>query len=213
MFQITNFFSVLIPFYGMLGIWTSKVGYHNMWEFWLYNIVFGLFQAPYYAVSLPTSQCVFCHIDAITVCANHDVRSHAPRLRKHVLRSIRHHQPRRELPLPFPHPSFILPALYHLSIPSHCMPLPVYANKKEFHKSSIIGPNVIQAIINTSNNNWHGFPFLFAICACASFVICLVDVEKGRESCRVFERERKVDRISRVVGDGDAVVVGVGARE
>jgi len=51
MFQITNFFSVFIPFYGMLGIWTRKVGYHNMWEFWFYNIIFGLFQAPYYAVS------------------------------------------------------------------------------------------------------------------------------------------------------------------
>lgn len=51
MFMITNFFTVAIPIYGMLGIWTRTVGYHNLWEFWLYNIVFGLFQAPYYAVS------------------------------------------------------------------------------------------------------------------------------------------------------------------
>ena len=56
----------------MIGIWTNKFGYaspccrtrarsaltpsplpsfHNVWEFWAYNVVFGLFQAPYYAFS------------------------------------------------------------------------------------------------------------------------------------------------------------------
>lgn len=54
----------------MIGIWTTKFGYvrtvfspfcacsplstcsfHNVWEFWAYNVVFGLFQAPYYAFS------------------------------------------------------------------------------------------------------------------------------------------------------------------
>ena len=25
--------------------------FHNVWEFWAYNVVFGLFQAPYYAFS------------------------------------------------------------------------------------------------------------------------------------------------------------------
>jgi MFS-type transporter involved in bile tolerance (Atg22 family) len=49
MFMITNFFSVFIPFYGMLGIWTERVGYHHVRDFWIYNILFGLFQAPYYA--------------------------------------------------------------------------------------------------------------------------------------------------------------------
>ena len=51
MFMLTNFFSVLIPFYGMLGLWTEVVGYHHVRDFWIYNIVFGLFQAPYYAYS------------------------------------------------------------------------------------------------------------------------------------------------------------------
>lgn len=66
MFMITNFFSVFIPFWGMLGLWTSRIGYHNrvcylkknkltntdwpQWEFYFYNVIFGLFQAPYYAV-------------------------------------------------------------------------------------------------------------------------------------------------------------------
>lgn len=49
MFMVTNFFSVFIPFYGMLGLWTKTVGYHHVRDFWIYNILFGLFQAPYYA--------------------------------------------------------------------------------------------------------------------------------------------------------------------
>ena len=45
----------------------------------------------------------------------------------------------------------------------------------------MIGPNVIQAIIDDTGNNWMGFPFLFALCTCASLVIWfMVDVEKGR---------------------------------
>jgi MFS-type transporter involved in bile tolerance (Atg22 family) len=49
MFMITNAFSVFIPFYGMLGLWTKTIGYHHVRDFWIYNILFGLFQAPYYA--------------------------------------------------------------------------------------------------------------------------------------------------------------------
>lgn len=49
----------------------------------------------------------------------------------------------------------------------------------------------MQAIINVTNNTWMGFPFLFALCACASVVICFVDVEKGRENCRIFVEERR----------------------
>lgn len=45
----------------------------------------------------------------------------------------------------------------------------------------MIGPNVIQAIIDKSGSNWMGFPFLFALCASASMVIWFgVDIEKGR---------------------------------
>jgi MFS-type transporter involved in bile tolerance (Atg22 family) len=48
MYQITNVFSVLLPLYGMAGIWTS-IGYKREVEFWLYGAVWGLTQAPYYA--------------------------------------------------------------------------------------------------------------------------------------------------------------------
>lgn len=59
--------------------------------------------------------------------------------------------------------------------------------------SSIIGPNVIQAIINSSDgNNWMGFPFLFTMSFLATLVIWLgVDVEKGREGARGFARMRR----------------------
>jgi hypothetical protein len=40
-----------------------------------------------------------------------------------------------------------------------------------------------------------GFPFLFAICAGAMIVICFVDIAKGREDCRKFTEQRKVDRV------------------
>ena len=39
--------------------------------------------------------------------------------------------------------------------------------------SSMIGPNVVQAIIDRTGSSWMGFPFLFALCAVASGVIWL----------------------------------------
>ena len=33
--MVTNAVTVLIPFWGMVGIWTHKIGFHNAWEFWL----------------------------------------------------------------------------------------------------------------------------------------------------------------------------------
>ncbi|KXN81849.1 Autophagy-related protein 22-1 [Leucoagaricus sp. SymC.cos] len=124
MFVVTNVFTILIPFWGMLGIWTMKIGFHNVWEFWTYNVIFGLFQAPYYAF-------------AQTMMA--------------------------ELSPPGYDNMFF--GLFGLS------------NRA----SSMIGPNVIQAIIDKSGSNWMGFPFLFALCACASLIIWFgVDVHKGR---------------------------------
>ncbi|KAG6919784.1 hypothetical protein DXG01_001623 [Tephrocybe rancida] len=54
----------------------------------------------------------------------------------------------------------------------------------------MIGPNVIQAIIDKSGSNWMGFPFLFALCACASLVIWFcVDVTKGRNDAVSWAEE------------------------
>jgi hypothetical protein len=55
----------------------------------------------------------------------------------------------------------------------------------------MIGPNVIQAIIDKTGNNWDGFPFLFAMCTAASLVIWFgVDVKKGRRDAAQWAVER-----------------------
>jgi MFS-type transporter involved in bile tolerance (Atg22 family) len=58
--------------------------------------------------------------------------------------------------------------------------------------SSIIGPIVIQAIIDRTGNTWQGFPFLFAICTMSSLVIWLaVDVPKGRQDAERWAVEKR----------------------
>jgi Vacuole effluxer Atg22 like len=45
----------------------------------------------------------------------------------------------------------------------------------------MIGPNVVQAIIDRTHINQMGFAFLFAMCVCANLVIWIgVDVPTGR---------------------------------
>ncbi|KIJ31434.1 hypothetical protein M422DRAFT_185927 [Sphaerobolus stellatus SS14] len=135
MFVVTNIATILIPLWGMIGIWTTKFGFHNVWEFWAYNIFFGLFQAPYYAFS----QTMMAELT----------------------------------PPGFDNMFF---GLFGLS------------NRA----SSMIGPNVIQAIIDRTQNNWEGFPFLFALCAAASLVIWFgVDIQKGRRDAVKFSDEKR----------------------
>lgn len=126
MFGVTNVVTITISLWGMIGIWTDKFGFHNVWEFWAYNIVFGLFQAPYYAFS----QTMMAELS----------------------------------PFGFDNMFF---GLFGLS------------NRA----SSMVGPIVVQAIIDNTGNNWQGFPFLFALCSVASLIIWFaVDVEKGRRA-------------------------------
>jgi hypothetical protein len=55
-----------------------------------------------------------------------------------------------------------------------------------------------------------GFPFLFALCSCASIVIWFVDIEKGRENCRAYVEERKLIRVAKESGlTADEVIEGV----
>lgn len=49
MFQVTNFFVLLIPIYGAIGAGTNKIGFNNVREIWFYNAYFGLFVSPWYA--------------------------------------------------------------------------------------------------------------------------------------------------------------------
>ncbi|KAF9226805.1 MFS general substrate transporter [Gyrodon lividus] len=135
MFAVTNVVTILIPLWGMIGIWTNKLGFHNAWEFWAYNVMSGLFQAPYYAFS----QTMMAELS----------------------------------PPGFDNMFF---GLFGLS------------NRV----SSMIGPSVVQAIIDKTDNNWQGFPFLFAICTVASLVIWFgVDVTRGRrDAVRWAARQR-----------------------
>ena len=57
----------------------------------------------------------------------------------------------------------------------------------------MIGSNVVQAIIDSSGNNWKGFPFLFALCFTASLIIWVgVDVPKGRRDAIAWaDNQRK----------------------
>ena len=41
MLQLSNFTCLLLPLWGMIGIWTTKVGYHSLWEFWLFAGLYG----------------------------------------------------------------------------------------------------------------------------------------------------------------------------
>ncbi|KAF9234356.1 MFS general substrate transporter [Melanogaster broomeanus] len=137
MFVVTNIVSILLPLWGMVGIWTNKFGFHNVWEFWAYNVLAGLLQAPYYAFSL-------------TMMA--------------------------ELSPPGFDNMFF--GLFGLS------------NRA----SSMVGPNVIQVIIDKTNNNWQGFPFLFALCTAASMVIWFgVDIKKGRRDAVRWAAARRGD--------------------
>ncbi|KAI0650827.1 vacuole effluxer Atg22 like-domain-containing protein [Trametes meyenii] len=135
MFAVTNVATILIPLWGMIGIWTTKFGFHNVWEFWAYNVISGLFQAPYYAFS----QTMMAELT----------------------------------PPGFDNMFF---GLFGLS------------NRA----SSLIGPNVVQAIIDKSGNNWKGFPFLFALCTAACLVIWLcVDVPTGRREAAVWAEKHR----------------------
>lgn len=42
---------VLLDGWGMIGIWTQKFGFHNEWEFWVYQTFYGLFVCQWYAYS------------------------------------------------------------------------------------------------------------------------------------------------------------------
>ncbi|KAN0097165.1 Autophagy-related protein 22-like protein [Tylopilus felleus] len=124
MFFVTVVVTILMPLWGMIGIWTKKFGFRNAWEYWAYNVIFGVFQASYYSYS----QTMMAELS----------------------------------PPGFENMFF---GLFNL------------ANRA----SSMIGPYVVQAIIDKTQNNWQGFPFLFAICTASLLVIWFgVDVEKGR---------------------------------
>jgi len=58
--------------------------------------------------------------------------------------------------------------------------------------SSVVGPNVIQAIIDRTGDTWQGFPFLFSICFASALIVWLaVDVAKGRRDAERWAAEQR----------------------
>ena len=51
MYIVCSVFITLFPIYGLIGMWTNRIGFHNIWEEWFYNAYSGIFIAPYYAYS------------------------------------------------------------------------------------------------------------------------------------------------------------------
>ncbi|KAH8982830.1 autophagy-related protein 22-like protein [Lactarius akahatsu] len=135
MFLTVCILGALIPIWGMIGIWTGKFGFHNSWEFWVYNVMFGLAIGPNYAIS----QTMMCELS----------------------------------PPGFEYMFFGLYGLFSRS-------------------ASVVGPNVIQVIINKNGNNWKAFPVLAVLIALACIVALFwIDVPKGRSAAVQWATEQR----------------------
>lgn len=42
---------IALDTYGMVGVWTQTVGFHHRWEFWLYQVWYGLMVCPWWSYS------------------------------------------------------------------------------------------------------------------------------------------------------------------
>lgn len=51
MFNAVAVCIILLDAWGMIGIWTQKFGFHNAWEFWVYQAFYGLLVCPWYSYS------------------------------------------------------------------------------------------------------------------------------------------------------------------
>ncbi|GKU12761.1 autophagy protein [Fusarium langsethiae] len=51
MFNAVMVFIILLDGWGMIGNWTDKFGFKNVWEIWLYQAFYGLFVCPWYSYS------------------------------------------------------------------------------------------------------------------------------------------------------------------
>jgi len=127
--------STLFPLWGMIGLWTDKIGFHNAWEFWVHNALSGLVIGPSYSFT----QTMMSELT----------------------------------PPGFEYMFFGLLGLSSRS-------------------ASVIGPNVIQAIIDKNGNNWKAFPVLFVIGALGCLVIGFgVNVPKGRSAAAQWAAEKR----------------------
>jgi MFS-type transporter involved in bile tolerance (Atg22 family) len=38
---------IILDLWGMIGIWTQTIGFHHKWEFWLYQVWYGIAVCPW----------------------------------------------------------------------------------------------------------------------------------------------------------------------
>jgi len=135
LFMTACILETLIPVWGMIGIWTNKFGFHNVWEFWMYSVVYGLVIGPNYSIS----QTMMGELTP-------------------------------------PGFEYMFFGLFGLSTRSAAM----------------IGPNVIQAVVDKKGNNWKAFPVLFVLTALGCLVAWFgVNVPKGRRAAVEWAAERR----------------------
>ncbi|KAN0128536.1 Autophagy-related protein 22-like protein [Lactarius tabidus] len=135
MFITVCILETLIPAWGMIGIWTDKIGFHNAWEFWVYSVVYGLAVGPNYSIS----QTLMGELTP-------------------------------------PGFEYMFFGLFGLSN----------------HSASILGPNVIQVIVDKKGNNWKAFPVLFVLSSLACLVAWFgVNVPKGRLAAAQWAAEKR----------------------
>ncbi|RDA89279.1 hypothetical protein CP532_0569 [Ophiocordyceps camponoti-leonardi (nom. inval.)] len=58
MFSIVCVAIVLVDGWGMAGNWTDRLGFRNVWELWLYQVLYGFFVCPWYSYSQVLISCV-----------------------------------------------------------------------------------------------------------------------------------------------------------
>ncbi|CAG9977964.1 unnamed protein product [Clonostachys byssicola] len=51
MFNVVMIGIILLDGWGMIGNWTDRFGFHNEWEFWLYQAFYGILVCPWYSYS------------------------------------------------------------------------------------------------------------------------------------------------------------------
>lgn len=58
MFNTVAMGIIFLDGWGMIGVWTDKFGFHNVWEVWLYQVFYGLFVCPWYSYSQTVSRAI-----------------------------------------------------------------------------------------------------------------------------------------------------------
>ncbi|KAI0845507.1 autophagy protein [Daldinia vernicosa] len=51
MFDVVAIAIVVLDIWGIIGVWTDRFGFHNTWEFWLFEVYFGFLIGPWYSYS------------------------------------------------------------------------------------------------------------------------------------------------------------------